>query len=47
MKNVNELAGCTMIMKFVEKLTLAKIVTNSFSLESDNTFFFEECENKL
>jgi len=34
-----------MIMKFVEKLTVATLLTNSFSSESDNTFFFEECEN--
>jgi hypothetical protein len=38
-KNVNELAGCIIIMKFVEKLTVATLLTNSFSSECDYTFF--------
>jgi len=46
LKNVNELAGCIIIMKFVEKLTVSTLLTNSFSSQSDNTFFFEECENR-
>ena len=39
MKNVDELAGCIMIMIFVEKLTVATLLTNFFSSESDNIFF--------